>query len=474
MFCDNDWTVRFPTVNSGDPFEVRPASMTTSWGRRRLDYAEVEMPEGVAEMMKPETRDKDGKLREEQPVDLCIDGDPVRRLLFQPERAMYTNGEAHLTLVDIQYVMNDGIVDNRDAIIRVEDAYNYAFDRVESEYLTDIEFDLPDTVPETVRGGAARGFTGGITNAIREHTGWGKENPQYLDTKWAIDWDRISPFQAIWDLNNNINVYSWVEGTTLKIGLPELRPNTYLAAPNDDRVWRYTNVSVRHPNKPIQRVVVQGQWITDDDMSSLDFLARMFSEPDEDTDPFTVRMEGVAERSDINYGRTITLNESDAQKGGVQNAARLELYRRMSKNRNGTVQLDPALSGDDYGNPAELQPGDYLRVVPDDSHYTFGNPLSDNAGRNIQDAIDDWNEEIATAGEIGDPKPLGMPEWCNPVNNELYLVTGVEHSVLKAGGWQVNVDVALYPDSPIDTYFRYFNPRNGEYIDESDVTNPDT
>ena len=128
--------------------------------------------------------------------------------------------------------------------------------------IKDIKFALPDESP-----GGTKFKTGTIARGYSYQTLFGPERIEAYETEKIIeasvlfDTEDTSPIKAIWELNELFKVQTWVDKDyTLWVGMPETLGVGHVAAPDDSRALRYSNVNVSHPREPIAMVVVEG-WV---------------------------------------------------------------------------------------------------------------------------------------------------------------------------------------------------------------------
>jgi hypothetical protein len=458
MTCANtaEWTVRFPEVNSGEPFEIRPVEMSLKQERRKFDHFRGTFDWEVGQEMKPHTRYNGGALRSQQRVQVCLDGDPVQAMLFKPDRVDYTDEATYIELVDLQKSLENGTVDKQWDQVKLEDAYEYAFgvyeksfeDKQKDPLLTDIKFTTTEVLSDELVGSSAFTDTdqsddfqqSSSASSERRHQIQGIEASdtyQMVDSRYAVDFGKISPAKAIWKLNKKYRLQSWADADgTLWVGTPETTMRRHIAAQDDDRVWHFTDASIKHPREPVQSVVVEGKWVDEPGVGTVDDIVSWFNQGDDDGFG-DFRATGIAARGDIDYGLSFTVKNTGAKRDALDTVARLALREEMKKRNSGTVEIDPAKSGD-FTSLRNATLGDFLHLVPDDDH---------------------WENPDAETGRIGHTDPKVLHTACgNFTHNEVYVIQGIEHELAPEGGWTVHFDIALYPDNPIESFVRYFNP----------------
>lgn len=457
MKCEGgDWTARFPTVpgQGGSP-EYRPLEMNFQLNRRDFDFCRGTFDTVVGDQLMPHTRTDGGELRQPTIVEICFDGDAIRTLVLEPNNANYGSQATHLEFTDAQKLLDSGVVDMQREDIKLRDAYQYAFDKRENHgIIKGLKFAIPDDIPQEIlaRQEGLVGFGadhlpyGDLMNKIQAE---GNRNARLIDGTYVVDLDEVSPLKAILKLNNLYHIISWVgDDQYLWVGTPEALAQQHVAAPDDDRVWRYDTeeVQIRHPREPVAQVRVEGTWV-DEPGQSLDAgeFVDWFN-PFNEKGGGDVRATGVAYRTDIDYGQTLGISSTGAKRDVVADIAESALIEKMKEANSGTVQIQPSVSGN-YTAPVSTRPGDILHMVPDDDHF---------------------DSPTVNSGTLGNRPEV--EEGCHGfVYNELYFIQGVQHDVDDAGHWTMTLDVAMYPDEPTESVTRYFNPRSDELLTEEDV-----
>jgi hypothetical protein len=419
--------------------------------RQKYDFCRAKLPWEVGEEMKPHTRYEDGALYGLKPVDVCYNGNPIQRLMFRPDWVDYGDQFTHLQLHDLHKSLADGIVDIQRDTVKLKEIYKEIISSASNNLipeLTDDNFTYPDSQLRTLYSERSPLGLGGH---YRERPAKRDETKKVAESDYSIDFDQISPEKAIRRLNKKFRLKSWVNRQgELIIGLPETNFVRHVAAPDDERVWRYKDPSISHGREPIKKAVVEGAWVDEPGIGSIgDGVGEVVSWFNgDDQGGAEVKAMGVAERQDIDYGSRFVVKNTKAKRNALPHVARLALKERMKQQNAGTVEIDPELSGTEVSNVVNLSPGDLLHLVPNDDY--FENPT-------------------ATSGVIGD-SPENHEAVCGSfVNNEVYLVTEVEHTVTEVGEWQVFADLGMYLDVEIKSYMSYFDPAAREWVDDSEI-----
>jgi len=422
--------------------------MSLKMSRQKYDFCRAKLSWEVGEEMKPHTRYEDGALYGLKPVDVCYNGEPIQRLMFRPDWVDYGSEFTHLQLHDLHKALADGVVDEQRDTVTLEDIYQTVIEAASNRLVNEVHFTVPDQQVRTLYGSQSSSGRGGY---YRQQQAERDETKKLVESDYAVDFNQISPENAIQRLNEKFRLKSWVNRNgVLVVGLPEAKQVRHIAAPNDERVWRYKDPSISHGREPIKKAVVEGAWVDEPGIGSIgdgvDEVASWFN--GDDKGGADVKAMGVAERQDIDYGSSFVVKNTKAKRNALSHVARLALKERMKQQNAGTVEIDPELSGTDVSNVVNLSSGDLLHLVPNDDY--FDNPT-------------------ATSGVIGDSPNNPEAVRGGFVNNEVYLVTEVEHTVTEAGEWQVFADLGLYSDVEIKSYMSYFDPAAREWVDDDEI-----
>lgn len=441
MACDHDWTIKFLDINDGDPFEIRPIEMSLKMSRHEYDFCRAKAPWEVGEEMKPHTRYDDGALRGFTPVSVCHNGNPIRWLMFRPDWVDYGSEFTHLQFHDQHEALADGTVDIQRNTVSLKKIYPEIVNSANNRLIDEVKFTIPDNQTRHLIGGIGGGPERGTVEAENGDT----ETVRLLDASYAVDFDQISPERALRRLNKKFRLKSWVNSRgTLIVGVPEHNSVRHIAASDDERVWRYKDPNISHGREPIKKIIVEGAWVDEPgrEVNPLDWF-----DQDESQDAKAI---GIAEREDVDYGSTSYVSSTKAKRDALPHVARLALKEKMKQQNAGTIEIDPDISGTKHTDPLDLMPGDLLHIVPEDAY--FDNPTAD-------------------SGAIGDP-PDNPGAVCGVfVNNEVYLVSEVEHNVTKDGEWQLFADLGMFSDVPIRSFMSYFDPTSDEWVDNSEIAN---
>lgn len=468
MECDHDWTVRFPNVQGqGGPAEFRPLTMNFNLNRSKYDYCKMKFPTEVGDMVRPQTRLKDGLFRGSTLAHICYNGEVVSALYFDPDFARYGDNYTHLEFQDLEQSMDTSVIDKKWEKISLKRAYKYVFDRQFSGLVEDIKFTLPEDMPDTIQGIGSKvsnvrsPFTQSLTQQISNQEV--SATDKFVEGTYAVDIDKLSPAKAFQKLNEKFQVHTWVDtDQTLWVGIPEAFPIPHIAAPDDNRVWRYSGdeVNIRHLPQPVKQVTVEGAWVDEPDLDGvaegIDEVTSWFGSNEKGAGDYM--LQGVAYRTDIDYGDSLVFSVEGAKRNAIAGIAESQMRELMKQGHSGSVEINADLSGS-YTPLQHVQPGDLLHMVPDDSH--FDNPT-------------------AESGRIGN-EPEDLAAACSFTNNELYFIKQVQHDVDESGYWSVSLKVGMYPDileeenennpelQNMESAVRYYRPDSDVYVSANTV-----
>lgn len=434
MKCDNNWTIALVGIDGSDFLEIRPRSMNLKLSRNKYDYCRASFSTDVNEILKPYTSE-DNILSGLTSVEVRYNGTYIKGLLLRPDWIDYGSELTHIQFKDRHKALSSGTVDIKKGSAQLKDVYKEVFNQATNDIIDDISFttDLKNKY-----------LFGGNTKV------WGKKTPkrkkvedemkETFDSSFAVDFDKITPELAIRKLNKKFSIKSWINrNDKLVIGRPTATQVRHIAAPNDGRVWRYKDPSISHSREPIMSVMVEGAW---EDEPGFDPDVTDWFDKGGTAD---VRATGLAQRTDVSEGKQMYLENTKAKKDALSEIAVNALKEKSKQQNSGTIEIDPNLSGNVVSHPVDLTPGDALHLIPNDEYF---------------------DSPTATSGEIGDEPPA--TEICGGfVNNEVYLVTAVDHNKTDGGDWQIHVDISKIPDFDIESRMVYFDPKSEEFIGEN-------
>lgn len=474
MTCnpDNDWTFRFDTHDQTRVLNVRPVSMDMELSRAEYDFCRAKFDPEVGEKIKPYTRAEHGVMNETVRVRVYCGDNLIQIFICRPDYIKFGTDYTRMEFHDLHEALSNGLVNIQQSDISLRSIYEKVFEQAETPFIHGMEFtELADEqvdriiadknfISEKVDDFFDRGIpsyqplAGGDQVSEEAEKDFAEAEPttQLIDSKNAVDFENISPEKAIERLNQLFRLNTWVtKGGTLKVGSLSLTGNIHMAAPDDERVWRYKNASISHGREPIKKIVVVGKWIDEAGLGGLDEAASKvasFVGGGGDSNGADVRIVGIAERPDINYGDTAVLESPGAKKDGIKEIATTELKYRMANHFSGRVEIDTDLSGEQVSNLRKVYPSDLIRLVPNDGYF---------------------DEPTYDSGGVYDDEP-SSDEICGGfVNNERYQISEVRHNLSDDGNWDISLNCGLVPDIDIESRIEYYDPYNNKFLDDDEA-----
>jgi hypothetical protein len=470
MACEDvsNWTIQFPWVPGEDgPYEIRPIQMSFKMNRRRYDYCRAKFPYEVGYSMKDSTDNPDRILHYQTIANVKYGGKTIRKLLFKPDWVDYGRKYTHIQLQDLHRSLADGSIDMKRSNISIFDAYEKIIKGAENDLIKGIRYNLPDgaTVLASTDGNTDVGdATPDVPPSVNEvHSNDDAGSPEednaiedvsentegenaFQSVKIdELDFEDVTPEDAIQKFNSIFSVQSWItDDRVLNVGIPEGGKDSHIAAPNDNRVWRYKDPQTKPGREPIKTVFVKGKYA---DAPGHDLSDALNVLSDKGMKDF--QAVGIATRTDVPRGKSLTMADQNVKKEALEYTAKNALTEKMKDTDRGTVEIDTDNSGYDVSHPVDVSPGDTIGLVPHDKH--FSNPT-------------------ATSGVIGD-KPPRADICAGFIHNRIYHISEIEHNYSKAGKYSVFLDLGIYPNmEDIKTSLVYYDPDNEKWIDASMVS----
>lgn len=467
MSCEHDWTIRINDVNhGGTPIEFRPVSMTLKMPRAEMDFLRAKLPSEVGDMLQPYTK-SGAKLGFRKIAEVRLNGQTIQTMLFMPDGISYGENFAHLKLYDTIKAMDDGVVDKQWSNVTLRDAYQHVFDQVDNDLVDGPVFSLSQNTPQrlvgeggifeqdesTVEGvdsgpGIAQTASGIYNRIVGNNLVKDIANSntnKLIDSYFAVDFNKDSPLKAITKLNKKFNVNTWTSRSgAVYVGYPEANAAGHIAAPDDQRIWRYKDPQISHPREPVKSVIVEGAWVDEPGIGGIEDVVNWFDQSNEQGFGDALAL-GYAERTDINEGVNFSVKNTRAKKDSLPGVAEAALREKMKQQSSGTVEIDPSISGEMATPIKSVRPGDIIRLVPPDHIFTNANSES---------------------GSLNNP-PEDQDFCGSYVRNDIYVISEVQHTLTDGGNWMVTLDVGVYPDADVETIMKYFNPETGETIKPS-------
>lgn len=426
----NQWTVEI-VDNGSTLMEAQPLSLNLTISRNEYDFCRAKFPWTVGEMMKPHTRNGDGKLYSLLRANILLNGKVVQPMLFRPDWVTYTEEQTHVDLHDLRKALEVSEVDIEYKKASLKNVYSKVVNSVPNRIIDTLNFDTEAEIDRTIYTEDSVGYNpteaglesnpDSINPALIPDFLRPEPSPdKVFGTISKIDFNEITALKALHKLNKKFGFTSWVNTKgELVVGVPEMNGQKHIAAPDDRRVWRYKDPQISHSRDPVKTVLVYGSWA---DASGVENDPRdWFGEQGD------ARAVGKATRTDIEEGKTIS-KETGAAKDSLQEIAKLTLLEETKDLHSGTISLDPETSGSEVSEVASARPGDKIRIVPSD--------------------------EAANSEKDVDCRSV--------VNNDIYDVYEVTHNITDGGAWEASLDISIQPDIEIETDLRYYDPKEGD------------
>ncbi|UBF21786.1 baseplate hub [Halorubrum virus HSTV-3] len=437
--------------------EIRPLEMDFQRNYNKFDFVRAKFSKGVADHIEGAVKADDGALHRPRPVVVKFGGEAIHRMLYLPDAVYFGNHNVTIELHDCQKYLDRGVVDYQRQNVSLEDAYRYVFnqrDTSNGEMFSGIEFDVPGSAYEylhsTYKDGpwflelknqrtwdlireARSDQTGAFqpkhqNDVIRDLE---RENVHnIIDGHYALDFKQVTPWEAILEMNEKFGVTTWVAPDgKFWVGSRHATGVDHVATPDDSRVWKLLDYNISPPRDPIMKVVVRGKMIHDPNESWGEQLGEIVNMSRGTKD---YRVEGVAERPDLDFGRILEPEDLEVAADGLEDVAKRRLLKEQRNQWSGNLELLPSHSGSSWTDIRFVQIGDNIVTVPPED----------------------------TGGECE-----------SKVRLEKFMITGVQHNITENGEWTCRLNVIpimdgqLHPDK-VKTYTRYFDPHKKEYISE--------
>ncbi len=466
MTCENSANINFEFRDNDENtyLKIRPRSMQFDRTRGKFDYCEAEFSDEVANHLRPALENDDSVLRHPLPVYIFIDGEAIYRLLWVPDGVRFVEDGVHVEFHDPQKVLTEGTVDWKRESVTLEEAYDYVFnqrDKSGPNFFNGIKYTVPEEAYDELRTTRTDGplwLTGDDreTEDLLQEEAYEEEILGFSESKqiakleeenvyniikghYAIDFDKISPWECITKLNEKFGVRTWAAPDGyLYVGARSSTGVHHLTAPDDERVWKLTDYGITPPRDPVVRSVVRGGW-TDDPSEGWVEQAGELLNLNRGTKDF--RVEAVASREISSFlGQKITYEYPGAKRDVLESLAKQKMMAKQREQQSGYIELLPEFSGSAVSNIRYAAIGDTIQTIPPD------------------DDSDD--------GSVCDTK----------IHNETFDVVGVQHELTDDGNWNLRLDVTKKLDGKldpanIDTQLRYYDPHAKEYIEGDNYDN---
>lgn len=449
MSCENNFTVKLTTQSGENVAEYKPITANYRDERNKYNFCRASFSYHVGQDMEQYT--EGGVLDQRLKAHISTSEDQeLPPLLFRPDWAKFGTQRTDIQFRDLHYALEDGEIDYRTKVANLRDVYNHIFSQVRNNLIEDIKFQ-PDLERPTIEAGQRYGYEAreNLQQKAMEDT------TRLVDSKYAIDFEDISPQEAIEKLNKKFTVKSWVnKDLELVVGIPEASGDSHLSSRRDPRTWNFKDPSISHGREPIKTVLVKGGWVDEPGVGTLEdgikAIAGFFPSSSEQG-VADLRVIGIAQRQDVENGKSVVIEIPEAKKEAVESLAKLSLTEQMKQQNMGSIGLDPSVKGSSVeADPESISPGDLLRTVPEGRH---------------------WDNVSANTGKLGDLPPNPEKVCGSMVKNEAYLVSQVTHNLAESGDYQITVNIGLNPTfeegNEPETGITYFNPEKQDYIKDN-------
>lgn len=467
MRCNgaDDWSFKFMSTRSVDGFpsadtehvlEARPVEMSFKSSTDKYDFARIKFSSEVGKVLKEEIDSETGRFSGKTLVEVKYKGEKIHTLLFRPDWARFGYDFVTVQLKDLHKSLSSGNVNIQKSVHSIKEIYKEVLSESQENLINGYKFsNIPEDKTREAFNEASFSFY--IDNPLDGPLDTTFDDTKYLydasnvyENLFSVDIDDLTPEQAIQKLNNQFGLQTWINSEgKIVIGLPERNKESvqHVAAPDDDRVWRYKNPQISYSRNPIRGVFAFGAW---EDAPGLESPLDWFDEGG----LADARIVGIAERTDVSNGELIKVDVDGAKKGSIESAARLQLIEKTKNQNSGRVEIDPVISGDQISHPIDVRPGDLLQLVPSDEFFV---------------------DPDANSGRLGDPVDYPDKVCGGVVKNEAYIVDSIEHKINNNGAWKISLELSLYPrlgDNNIETSIRYFDPNEDQYYSETEFQTP--
>lgn len=466
MTCSNSSNISFEfRDDSGTTYlKIRPRSMQFDRTRGKFDYCKAEFSQAVADELRPHLSNDGSFLNQPLSALLILDGAVVYRLLWVSDGVRFTDNGVHIEFHDPQEYLTRGTIDWRRDNVKLKEAYEYVFERrydAGATIFNDIKFtdgsdsyeelrtqfrdgplifDPRDRTTQSLIDQERKEEQKNSLDAIGESEvirRLEEENVyNIIDGHYAIDFDKITPWECITRLNNKFGVKTWAAPDgNLWVGSRQTTGYNHIATPDDTRVWKLDDYNINQTRDPVIKSTVRGRWDDDPSESRTENVFWELETLNRGTQEF--RIEGVAttETNSI-FGQEI-VQEVDAKRDALEGIAKRNLINKQREQQSGYLDINPQFSGDSVSNLRHVAIGDSILTIPPDR--------DDNVSEDCKSNIE----------------------------TEMFDIVGVQHELTSAGNWNVRLDVTkqldgiLNPEN-IETKIRYYDPASKEYITESE------
>ncbi|UBF22610.1 baseplate hub [Halorubrum tailed virus 25] len=423
-------------LESGLTLNIR--DLTTRSSRGRYDHAKIQLSK------------KDGDLlaREgipNEPVHVVFDEVVQNRYIYPKDSLEIGHREAWLKIYDARKILDSGILSNYFNEVEVGDVMDYILENREDPYnvITGWKAVTPETaeqsrqdaeedVREFLLGADADAPQTGLISgplyngigALARFIGFmGKSQAMPYNTFRGLDFEDVSPNQAIAIMEDTFNFQSWVDNDgILWIGQPEANPqNRYIiSGSSEDREYVMKEYNVTEGSNLVTQIEITGKtkWGVDSDIlrggeskNELFPIAKAYI-VDDDGNPVPGPKLAPSRPVDI------------WDLAALEDAATQALVNEQLNFRNGTIVFNGAASKD-KDTLAQMGVGDQVIVGDYISHHC-----------------------------------------ANEADGGAYVVEEVQHKVNTRTGWSITAKVGTIPPE-IDSASFYWNATDQEVFNDT-------
>jgi len=456
MSCEGSPNITFEfQSDDGDTYlEIRPRSMQFDRTRFKFDFCKAEFSDEVKYHLKTFIDREDSFFNHPLPVNVLLDGEKVYRLLYVPDGVWFGEDNVHIEFHDPQKYLTRGKVSWRRDNVKLRDAYKHVFEQRDTngpDIFKGIKFTDPDSEIISKNNEYSlygRTFDFGLYGSDPKYAELAREygddirtieaetSYKIVEGHYALDFDKISPWECITKLNDKFGIDTWAAPDGyLWVGSRSSTGITNVAAADDGRVWKISDYNINETRDPVVRSIVRGGWASDPNESNLEKAVEIES-LNLGTKDF--RIEGVATFGSGSFlGQEIVEERIEAKKDTLEAIAKERLQQKQREQASGYVEIYPEFSGDSFTDIKHVAIGDTLITVPPDDR---------------------------SGSECG-----------SDIEAEIFDVVGVTHQLEDGGNWLVRLDIVKKLDgdlhhSNIETRLRYYDPSSGDYIEEDEYS----
>lgn len=418
---DTDVTIRFPALD----FEIQALSGTLFVDQNKFNYFRAEFSKKVRDYILEFPEQKE-YLSNDLAAEVYINGEKRYHMLFLSDGLEIGTDSCWIRLDDPQKILEKYTIEGEFTNMTSRKIYNEIFDRVPNRgYLKELRFNVGD---EERRFTTEDNGDSSLVNIITESSFVSRTNVEgVLDGTISISFDNLSYLDALWKLNDKLNLTSRVtHDGHLQVGNPNIGERHHLASEIDSRVWRMTDPRIRNPSPEIKKVIVSGDIVDrPEKMSAEEYSEYLGREGTQGVDGFVPQ--GVAQIDGVDEGQTIKTSVSGLKRNSLEKVAREKLNEEVRKQNSGSITINPQLSGRAHSDYTKVVIGDLIELTESPQH----------------DCVD-------------------------TADGEVYIIGGITHN-FEYGHWMIDLDLMMYPDDSVSSDMRYFDPLEEAYFKDGRI-----